>query len=746
MKVSNMKKNQTIIILCALLCGTAFLSCSNPISLEVKEPAAGKATVIFGSRKGTVAVSSARLTEASVCVLEIVAKKTGDEESSVYHVDYNSSTGTYRSREFLFSPGDWNFIGKAMDQNGTVIFEGSTDITLAADTVNTVTFTLYEVSGDGSDPYVLDLSFGRPLEQGQFAAITGIAYDSAGHLYAADPYSRWIQEYSDDTGAAFIDGIGEPNGFSFNNIRQIASASDGSLWIADFDDNRVKHAVPGEGGKWVVSSVGGYGHGQGEVWNPRGIAVTADEDYRIFLADTDNHRIQVLDNNFNYISEWTTHLASEVQDSYPCSVALWKDTVTNPAVPETYVFVADAGNGSIKKFKADGTYITAATGKIEREIGYLACASDGTVFASDFDSNPENVFGRIVILDENLADITVYEVNGSSPGEIIGPSGLAVSPDGTTLAVADFHNSRWQTFIIDGTTKALTPEGQYGTKPATADQFIIPSSAAYDSDGNLYIVDCMLHVIKKYSSTGVYDKQWGDRATGFVGYTSSLAVFKSDGTDRVYALDNGLIRVFGTDGSPLGRFSTDGYTPPSSPTVNWFPSSFSIDSEGDFVIGSFNAEGIYKLNPGLTGMTWTNTLHDNPSFLWQKNTASLSMTAPVSTAIGLDGNYLVVDRDLDRVSIVQPDGTFVSTMGESGSNQGQFSSPQGICVDSLGNVYIGDSGNNRIQKFNASGEFMCVIGVGAFKGQIQSLAVKSAGQEIVAITNQAPYVYRFMKK
>lgn len=38
--------------------------------------------------------------------------------------------------------------------------------------------------------------------------------------------------------------------------------------------------------------------------------------------------------------------------------------------------------------------------------------------------------------------------------------------------------------------------------------------------------------------------------------------------------------------------------------------------------------------------------------------------------------------------------------GSLGSGNGQFNSPRGMAVDSSGNVYVADTGNNRIQKFS----------------------------------------------
>ncbi|MCK4471945.1 MAG: 6-bladed beta-propeller, partial [Anaerolineae bacterium] len=48
----------------------------------------------------------------------------------------------------------------------------------------------------------------------------------------------------------------------------------------------------------------------------------------------------------------------------------------------------------------------------------------------------------------------------------------------------------------------------------------------------------------------------------------------------------------------------------------------------------------------------------------------------------------------------------ILTWGSQGKGQGQFQDPRGIAVDQDGNVYVADSGNNRIQVFDSSGKFL----------------------------------------
>ncbi|HTC20048.1 MAG TPA: 6-bladed beta-propeller, partial [bacterium] len=66
------------------------------------------------------------------------------------------------------------------------------------------------------------------------------------------------------------------------------------------------------------------------------------------------------------------------------------------------------------------------------------------------------------------------------------------------------------------------------------------------------------------------------------------------------------------------------------------------------------------------------------------------------------------------------DYKWAAQWGGKGVGNGQFDSPIGITLDRSGNVYVSDSGNNRIQKFNSNGKFLLKWGSkGAGEGQFQ---------------------------
>ena len=84
---------------------------------------------------------------------------------------------------------------------------------------------------------------------------------------------------------------------------------------------------------------------------------------------------------------------------------------------------------------------------------------------------------------------------------------------------------------------------------------------------------------------------------------------------------------------------------------------------------------------------------------------------PEGIAVGNTGNVYVADRGNHTIRMITPDGivtTLAGAGGQSGANDGsgdaaRFSSPIGLAVDGAGNVYVADSGNNRIRKVTPAG-------------------------------------------
>jgi len=77
-------------------------------------------------------------------------------------------------------------------------------------------------------------------------------------------------------------------------------------------------------------------------------------------------------------------------------------------------------------------------------------------------------------------------------------------------------------------------------------------------------------------------------------------------------------------------------------------------------------------------------------------------SGPAGVAFDSSGNVYVTDSGNQRVQIFSSNGTFLSSFGENGEGDGQFSRPESITVDnSSGKVYVSDTSNNNVQIFES---------------------------------------------
>ena len=86
------------------------------------------------------------------------------------------------------------------------------------------------------------------------------------------------------------------------------------------------------------------------------------------------------------------------------------------------------------------------------------------------------------------------------------------------------------------------------------------------------------------------------------------------------------------------------------------------------------------------------------------------LDGPCGIAFDSDGDIYIVDTGNDRVQKFTIDGEFLFAWGSIGTGDGEFNRPWGITIDSRGAVYVADWGNDRVQKFSPDGEHLLRFG------------------------------------
>jgi sugar lactone lactonase YvrE len=118
------------------------------------------------------------------------------------------------------------------------------------------------------------------------------------------------------------------------------------------------------------------------------------------------------------------------------------------------------------------------------------------------------------------------------------------------------------------------------------------------------------------------------------------------------------------------------------------PTAVSVDPSGNVYVIDFGL-GIQKFDSDGKFITkWGSSGSEGNTFGFNNG-----------ISIDSSSNVYVTDSGNDRIEKFDSDGKFITKWGSSGKGDGQFSSPIGITVDSTGNVYVTDYDDNRIQKF-----------------------------------------------
>jgi sugar lactone lactonase YvrE len=102
--------------------------------------------------------------------------------------------------------------------------------------------------------------------------------------------------------------------------------------------------------------------------------------------------------------------------------------------------------------------------------------------------------------------------------------------------------------------------------------------------------------------------------------------------------------------------------------------------------------------------------------------AKAHLNVPYGLAVDARGNLYVADRNNNRVRRIDRHGiitTFAGTgapgfSGDGGSAKAaKLNSPVGLAIDTAGNLYIADSGNNRVRRVDPHGVITTFVGGGS---------------------------------
>ncbi len=278
------------------------------------------------------------------------------------------------------------------------------------------------------------------------------------------------------------------------------------------------------------------------------------------------------------------------------------------------------------------------------------------------------------------------------------PFGVALTPDGDLL-VADTGSHKIGLYSSGGVFGR-----EWGGFGVGNGQLNTPAGLTSGADGTIYVVDSSNHRVQRFNAEGVYLGQWGQFGMGNGDLNQPTGIALSPlGDVYVVDYDNNRVQVFDAEGTYLFQWGVIG----TEEGQFVHPHSIAISLSGDVYVSDRDNHRIQKFTlegafVGMWGGFGSETVQDPPP-----NTPAPNglFNNPLGLAVDAAGNVYVCDSGNNRVQKFDANGVFVSLWGATGSGDGQFSTPSGIAMAEDGTVYIADSGNKRIQKFTSPGVF-----------------------------------------
>jgi uncharacterized protein (TIGR03437 family) len=444
-------------------------------------------------------------------------------------------------------------------------------------------------------------------------------------------------------------------------------------------------------------------------------------------------------------------------------------------VPPVYKISTVAGSSSI----GDGGPATAAQiGNIQG----IAVDRLGNIFLSDTDRNLVRKIDAQGVIT-TIAGVGVAGFSGdggpAASAALNLPYGLAADLSGNVY-IADLGNQRVRRIAPDGSISTAAGTGAKGSLgdggSASSAQLMSPRNVATDAAGNLYISEFEGHRVRRVTPDGKISTVAGTGVAGFrgdgglainaqIGYPAGLTVDRSGviyladsqnqrvrkiipggiistivgGTQAItlqtpvaVAVDNAA-NIYVADASnvlhqatPAGvwsaiagsgnpGFSGDGG--PASKAQLTALRDLAIDPSGDlFLSDSIRRE--INLRGSISTVAGDGFLHA----LGDGGAATKAiLNGPVSAALDRFGNLYIADTGTQRIRMVAPNGvisTFAGT-GVAGYNSDGIAaamatlySPMGVAADASGNVYIADTYNHRLREVIVSGSISTFAGTG----------------------------------
>ena len=535
----------------------------------------------------------------------------------------------------------------------------------------------------------------------------GVAIAPDGTTYIADAADHRIRIVSPNgdintlagDGTAGFDGDNGPAAKArLNNPYGLALDRQGNLYIADLGNARIRMVTPDKqirtvaGGGDIAASESSEGSPATSLKLKTPRNVLADPSGGFYFSDFDAHRVYFVD--FRGI---LTVFAGTGNPGYGAdNIAAIRSALRNPAglaiEPQGGVVIVESGAQRLRRV-ARGTIATYLADALRN---YPLYSPTGVAF---------DTAGNMYLADARATGALKRTPQGTVTALAV--SGRAVAADPRGGAAYAWNNAVYR---VDAANKITLAAGTgAGIGEITGDgasaetaRLQAPAAVAYDREGNLYIADERAHRIRRVTPAGLITTVAGNGKAAYSG-DGGPADKASLNTPRGLAFDaNGLLYVADSGNHAIRLISPSG----------------AIASAAGNGFSGFRGDG-------------------GPATAAQLNAPSAVAVDPNSGVVFIadTGNHRI--RRISRAGLMATAaGTGVAGMAFEGSAAvfAQLNEPRGVAIDATGNIYIADTGNNRIRRIDLTG-LLTTIADASFTAP-RGVAVALDGSVYVADTGK----------
>lgn len=479
---------------------------------------------------------------------------------------------------------------------------------------------------------------------GEFFNPSSVAFDSQGNVYIADgsmpfPFpngNHRIEIYSssgDYINTIGVTGESGADNDHFNGPHLIAIDSQDRLYVADRFNHRVQiFDVTEPLTPTYTATLGVTGECDSDnnhLCEPEGVAV---DDSFIYIADTDNKRVQIFD---ILTRAYEATIEGDCQYS-GCAEDVAVDGDGN-------IYITEGGRSRVQQYDSSRNYVRTygvtdvpyltdgehffglsslvATpdqgllvleGGSHRLIKLDTQGSPEWTFGTPGDCNPgvelcfpndvtADAAGNVYVGEGNVkilhpdgtywTSIGDWDDSGQGEYQFNGVTGVAVAPDGTVYAV-DNGNQRVQ--VYDSDRVYFDTLGETGVSGDDNAHFNNPGDVVVDSAGNIYVADQGNSRVQVFDAALAYLHTLGEPGDNFGQFQGDMQL-ALDAQDRLYVTDeSGHVQVFDASGAFLTSIAGS------------FGGGVAVDASGKLYLSRGNDYDIQVFSPGVPGWRQAN--------------------------------------------------------------------------------------------------------------------------------------------